>query len=118
CEVRAQFELGKYLKQLDPSYNHPEYRVDFLIKISMGGPPSNWPPPKRPRLCSPALSLRGASDALSRTPRAMNERSAVRFWRAGPSCMDSRCYSRMGSLARMKNLVPWLTGWFRDSSPA
>ena len=36
CEVHAQFELGKYLKQLDPSYNHPEYRVDFLIKISNG----------------------------------------------------------------------------------
>ena len=36
CEVYAQFELGKYLKQLDPSYNHPEYRVDFLIQISNG----------------------------------------------------------------------------------
>jgi hypothetical protein len=36
CEVHAQFELGKYLKQLDPSYNHPEYRVDFLIKIPNG----------------------------------------------------------------------------------
>jgi hypothetical protein len=36
CEVHAQFELGKYLKQLDPSYHHPEYRVDFLIKVSKG----------------------------------------------------------------------------------
>ena len=36
CEVHAQFELGKYLKQLDPSYDHPEYRVDFLIKVSNG----------------------------------------------------------------------------------
>src|SRR5262249_34990218 len=36
CEVRAQFELGKYLKQLDASYDHPEYRVDFLIKVSNG----------------------------------------------------------------------------------
>ena len=35
CEIIAQFELGKYLKQLDPSYNHPEYRVDFLIRISV-----------------------------------------------------------------------------------
>lgn len=34
CEIKAQFELGKYLKQLDPSYKHPEYRVDFLIKIA------------------------------------------------------------------------------------
>ena len=36
CEVQAQFELGKYLKQLDPSYNHPEYRVDFLIRVTNG----------------------------------------------------------------------------------
>ena len=36
CEVHAQFELGKYLKQLDPSYTHPEYRVDFLIQVSNG----------------------------------------------------------------------------------
>jgi hypothetical protein len=35
CEIIAQFELGKYLKQLDPSYNHPEYRVDFPIRISV-----------------------------------------------------------------------------------
>lgn len=26
-----QFELGKYLKQLDKSYNHPDYKVDFLL---------------------------------------------------------------------------------------
>jgi hypothetical protein len=36
CEIIAQFELGKYLKQLDPSYRHPDYRVDFLIRISVG----------------------------------------------------------------------------------
>jgi AAA domain len=35
CEIIAQFELGKYLRQLDPSYNHPDYRVDFLIRISL-----------------------------------------------------------------------------------
>jgi tetratricopeptide (TPR) repeat protein len=33
CEVSAQFEMGKYLKQLDPSYRAPDYRVDFLIRI-------------------------------------------------------------------------------------
>jgi len=33
-EVIAQFELGKYLKQLDPSYRHPDYRVDFLVRVS------------------------------------------------------------------------------------
>lgn len=26
-----QFELGKYLKQLDKTYNHPYYKVDFLL---------------------------------------------------------------------------------------
>jgi len=26
-----QFELGKYLKQLDKLYTHPEYKVDFLL---------------------------------------------------------------------------------------
>jgi ssDNA-binding Zn-finger/Zn-ribbon topoisomerase 1/very-short-patch-repair endonuclease len=26
-----QFELGKYLKQLDPEYTDPAYRVDFLL---------------------------------------------------------------------------------------
>jgi hypothetical protein len=37
CEIIAQFELGKYLKQLDPTYHHPDYRVDFLIRVSEGG---------------------------------------------------------------------------------
>jgi hypothetical protein len=32
-EVDAQFELGAYLKQLDPTYDHPNYKVDFLIKV-------------------------------------------------------------------------------------
>jgi hypothetical protein len=32
-EVDAQFELGAYLRQLDPSYDHPNYKVDFLIKV-------------------------------------------------------------------------------------
>jgi hypothetical protein len=35
CEIIAQFEIGKYLAQLDPTYWHPEYRVDFLILIEM-----------------------------------------------------------------------------------
>ena len=26
-----QFELGKYLKQIDKTYNHPNYKVDFLL---------------------------------------------------------------------------------------
>lgn len=26
-----QFEIGKYLKQLDITYNHPNYKVDFLL---------------------------------------------------------------------------------------
>jgi very-short-patch-repair endonuclease len=30
-EFLPQFELGKYLKQLDKTYNHPKYKVDFLL---------------------------------------------------------------------------------------
>ena len=33
-EVDAQFELGAYLKQLDRTYDHPNYKVDFLIRVS------------------------------------------------------------------------------------
>jgi len=28
---KPQFELGKYLKQLDQTYTHPNYKVDFLL---------------------------------------------------------------------------------------
>jgi AAA domain len=37
CEIDANFELGRYLRQLDPTYSHPDYRVDFLIRMSVGG---------------------------------------------------------------------------------
>lgn len=30
-EIKPQFNLGKYLKQLDTYYDHPEYTVDFLV---------------------------------------------------------------------------------------
>lgn len=30
-EFIPQFEIGKYLKQLNPTYHHPEYKVDFLL---------------------------------------------------------------------------------------
>lgn len=30
-EFIPQFEIGKYLKQLDRTYTHPEYKVDFLL---------------------------------------------------------------------------------------
>lgn len=30
-EFIPQFELGKYLKQLDKAYTHPNYKVDFLL---------------------------------------------------------------------------------------
>lgn len=32
-EVMPQFPLGDYLRQLDPSYKHPAWRVDFLLSI-------------------------------------------------------------------------------------
>ncbi len=30
-EFDTQFEVGEYLKQLDPTYHHPNYKVDFLL---------------------------------------------------------------------------------------
>lgn len=30
-QFNPQFEIGKYLKQLDKTYTHPNYKVDFLI---------------------------------------------------------------------------------------
>ena len=30
-DLRAQFPVGEYLKQLDRYYSHPKYRVDFLM---------------------------------------------------------------------------------------
>ncbi|MHB0977948.1 MAG: AAA domain-containing protein [Minisyncoccota bacterium] len=30
-EFMPQFEIGKYLKQLDRTYTHPHYKVDFLL---------------------------------------------------------------------------------------
>jgi very-short-patch-repair endonuclease len=33
-ELDAQFELGSYLKQIDPNYSYPKYRVDFLLKVT------------------------------------------------------------------------------------
>ena len=32
-EIIPQFELGKYLKSIDPGYQHPYYKVDFLIRL-------------------------------------------------------------------------------------
>ncbi len=40
-ELRAQFKMGEYLKQLDPTYKHPKYRVDFLVTGSIDGRPLN-----------------------------------------------------------------------------
>jgi hypothetical protein len=34
-EIAPQFELGSYLRQLDPTYEHPKYRVDFLVTITL-----------------------------------------------------------------------------------
>jgi len=32
--VRAQFPIGETLRQLDPLYQHPQYKVDFLIVVT------------------------------------------------------------------------------------
>ena len=34
-EIVPQFELGKYLKSIDPGYQHPYYKVDFLIRLKV-----------------------------------------------------------------------------------
>jgi hypothetical protein len=31
-ELIAQFPVGEYLRQLDPTYHHPSYRCDFLMR--------------------------------------------------------------------------------------
>lgn len=36
-ELKAQFPIGEYLRQLDPYYDHPTYRVDFLMLFSGDG---------------------------------------------------------------------------------
>jgi hypothetical protein len=33
-EVLPQFPIGNYLKQLDPTYKHPMYKVDFLLTFT------------------------------------------------------------------------------------
>ena len=33
-ELKAQFEIGKYLKQLDSDYSHPSFVTDFLVIFS------------------------------------------------------------------------------------
>ena len=38
-EIDPQYPIGEYLRQLDPTYQYPNYKVDFLVKISGGGKP-------------------------------------------------------------------------------
>lgn len=40
-EVMAQFPIGEYLRQLDPSYHQPAYRCDFLLRYFGGTRPVN-----------------------------------------------------------------------------
>ena len=35
-EIIPQFPIGNYLRQLDPTYDHPRYRVDFLLRLKVG----------------------------------------------------------------------------------
>jgi len=34
-EIKPQFPIGDYLKRLDSKYNHPSYRVDFLLTFTI-----------------------------------------------------------------------------------
>lgn len=36
-EVIPQFAIGTYLQQLDPTYTHPSWRVDFLLLVRASG---------------------------------------------------------------------------------
>lgn len=36
-QIDAQFPVGEYLRQLDPTYHHPNYKVDFLLQIATPG---------------------------------------------------------------------------------
>lgn len=40
-ELRPQFPIGDYLRQLDPLYQHPSYRADFLLIFRDGEQPVN-----------------------------------------------------------------------------
>lgn len=40
-EVVAQFPIGDYLRQLDPFYQHPAYRTDFLLRYYDGQTTAN-----------------------------------------------------------------------------
>lgn len=33
-EIQTQFEIGKYLSSIDEQYNHPMYRIDFLLRFN------------------------------------------------------------------------------------
>lgn len=33
-QLNAQFKLGEYLRQLNPHYHHPKYKVDFLLLVN------------------------------------------------------------------------------------
>jgi len=34
-EIIPQFKIGEYLKALDNSYSHPDYKVDFLLRLKI-----------------------------------------------------------------------------------
>ena len=34
-EIIPQFPIGLYLKNIDPGYVHPQYKVDFLIRLTI-----------------------------------------------------------------------------------
>ena len=38
-EILPQFPVGEYLRQLDPTYSHPDWRVDFLLTFRSGKGP-------------------------------------------------------------------------------
>ena len=37
AEIIPQFDLGRYLKSLDETYEHPLYKTDFLLRLKKVG---------------------------------------------------------------------------------
>lgn len=35
-DIQPQFPIGRYLRQLDPTYHHPLWKTDFLITVAIG----------------------------------------------------------------------------------
>jgi hypothetical protein len=70
-EIRAQFPIGDYLRQLDPFYQHPSYRADFLLIFRDGERAIN---PSSNTTVSSGTSPTVLRSARRTTPSTTNQR--------------------------------------------